>query len=59
MSVTVKDLKEQLNDLPDDGEIVFQGELTFYRINPVDDNVFQLEFNEAEKLFNWTSPTVG
>lgn len=43
--IPVHTLLESLQALPDDAEISFSG-LTFYRVKPRGNNVFQIEFNE-------------
>lgn len=44
--LTVADLKAQLDDLPDDAELIFEGGLTFDRIHTRGQNLEQVEFKE-------------
>jgi hypothetical protein len=43
---TVGDLRRLLNDWPEDHELIFQGGLTFYRLDIRGPNLVQLEFNQ-------------
>ena len=47
MKMTVGDLKRHLASFHDDDELVFQGELTFYRLKQRGPKLVQLDFNEA------------
>ena len=43
---TVGDLMEWLKGIPNSTELIFQGDLTFYRINNRGENLVQMEFNQ-------------
>ena len=44
---TVGDLEWHLESYPDDYELIFQGDLTFYCLKQRDSNLVQLEFGEV------------
>lgn len=43
---TVGDLTEWLQGIPKSTELIFQGDLTFYRIKRRGENLVQMEFNQ-------------
>ena len=43
---TVGDLMEWLKGIPNSTELIFQGDLTFYRIKNRGENLVQMEFNQ-------------
>lgn len=43
---TIGDLKSWIKDIPNDTELIFQGNLTFYRIKRRGENLVQMEFNQ-------------
>jgi len=45
---TVRDLKDQLANWPDDMELEFAGGMTFYRLKQRDKNMLQIEFSEPQ-----------
>ncbi len=45
-SVKAIELKQQLSGIPDDADVIFQGDLTFYRVNQRGARLYQVEFNE-------------
>jgi hypothetical protein len=47
---TVGQLKSHLAELNDSDELVFQNELTFYRIKKRGENLEQIEFNEVFQM---------
>ncbi len=48
ITMTVADLKRQLNGLADSTKLTFPGGLTFYRIKRLGDDEVFIEFNEAQ-----------
>jgi hypothetical protein len=61
-SITAGDLRRQLEGLPEDTEIIFQGGMTFYRTKWRGENTVQIEFNEVQvpmsKVFRRKYPDV-
>ena len=46
-SIKAADLKRQIVNLPDDADIIFQGNLSFYRVKNRGPNLYQIEFNDS------------